>query len=111
MMSEQVSAEDLAFCAAVLDGLTQEWVRFGRPLPRTVPQAREILDRALKCAMSLERQQIQPMEEDLSENIIGSSEVAELLGVSRRTAQRRGKELGVPQISGSFVFDRNELGA
>ena len=50
-------AEDLAYVLTVFDGLVAEaLVRFGRPMPPTVVRARGILDSALTCVMSLERQ-------------------------------------------------------
>jgi hypothetical protein len=104
-------AEDLAYVRTVFDGLSEALVRFGQPMPPTVARARGRLDRALNCVMSLERQEIGPdAEESTSENI-GSDEVAELLGVTRRTVQRNAESLGGQRVSGSWVFDRTELGA
>ena len=75
------AAEDLAYVRVVFDGLVNELVRWQRPMPRSVARARAILDRALSCAMSLERKQIGPDDEELSsENIIGTDEAAKLLG-------------------------------
>jgi hypothetical protein len=104
-------AEDLAYVRTVFDGLAEALVRFGRPMPRTVARAREILDKALTCAMSLERQAIEPDEEESNSGNIGSSEVAELLGVTARTVQRKAESLGGQRVSGSWVFDKNDIGA
>lgn len=107
-----LSAEDLAYVRTVFDGLTDSWVRFGRPLPPSVSRARAILERALTCWMSLERQDTRPDgEESDEENYIGSSEYAELLGVTRRTIQRNAESLGGQRISGSWVFNTEDIGA
>jgi hypothetical protein len=103
-------AEDLAYVKAVFDGLAEAVVRFGRPMPATVARARGILDRALSSAMSLERQEIGPDEGELNSEHIGSDQVAELLGVTRRTVQRNAKRLGGQRVSGNWVFDPNDLG-
>jgi hypothetical protein len=104
-------AEDLAFVGAVFDTLVAEWVRFGRPMPPTVVRARATLDRALTCSMSLERQAIGPDSEESTSENIGTDEVAELLGVTRRTAQRNAESLGGQLVSGTWVFPRSEIGA
>jgi hypothetical protein len=70
-----------------------------------------ILDRALTCWMSLERQEFGSDDEESSSGNIGSGEVAELLGVTRRTVQRNAEGLGGQRISGSWVFDRDDIGA
>jgi hypothetical protein len=106
-----LSAEELAYVRTVFDGLAEALVRFGRPMPATVVRARGILDRALTCWMSLERQEIGPDDEESDSENIGSSEVAGLLGVTRRTVQRNAESLGGQRVSGSWVFDKNELGA
>jgi hypothetical protein len=104
-------AEDLAYVRTVFDGLVEALVRFGRPLPPSVLRARAILDRTLTCAMSLGRLAFGPDEEESSSENIGSHEVAELLGVTRRTVQRNAEGLGGQRISGSWVFDRDDIGA
>jgi hypothetical protein len=104
-------AEDLAYVRTVFDGLAEALVRFGRPTPPTVARARGILDRALSSAMSLERQEIGSDGAESSSGNIGSSEVAELLGVTPRTVQRRAEALGGQRVSGSWVFNRDEIGA
>jgi hypothetical protein len=106
-----VSAEDIALVRAVFDGLVDSWVRFGRPVPASVTRARGILDRTLTCAMSLERQGFGSDDAESDSGNIGSDEVAELLGVTRRTVQRNAESLGARQVSGAWVFDRNEIGA
>jgi hypothetical protein len=106
-----VSAEDIAYVRAVFDGLVDSWVRWGRPEPPSVSRARGILDRALTCAMSLERQEFGSDDAESDSGNIGSSEVAELLGVTRRTVQRNAESLGARQVSGAWVFNRDELGA
>jgi hypothetical protein len=105
------SAEDVAYLKAVFDGLVDAWVRWGRPEPASVSRARGILDRALTSAMSLQRQGIGPNEEESDSGTIGSGEVAELLGVTRRTVQRKAESLGARQVSGAWVFDRDDIGA
>jgi hypothetical protein len=105
------SAEDVAFVAAVFDGLAEALVRFGRPMPGTVGRARGILDRVLSSAMSLERQGFGSDDADSDSGNIGTDEAAELLGVTRRTIQRNAESLGGQRISGAWVFDRDELGA
>lgn len=105
------SAEDLAYVRTVFDGLAEALVRFGRPMPATVGRARGILDRALTFAMSLEREGIGVDDADCSSENIGSDEVAELLGVTRRTVQRNAESLGGQRVSRSWVFDRNDIGA
>jgi hypothetical protein len=95
----------------VFDGLAEALVRFGRPMPGTVARARGILDRALSSAMSLERQEIEPDGAESDSGNIGSDEVAELLGVTRRTAQRNAEALGGQRVSGSWVFRRSDIGA
>jgi hypothetical protein len=110
-MTDDLSAEDLAYCRAVFDGLAGALVRFGRPMPPTVGRARGILDRALTWAMSLERQEIEADDADSDSGNIGSGEVAELFGVTRRTVQRNAESLGGQRVSRSWVFDKNELGA
>jgi hypothetical protein len=104
-------AEDIAYVRAVFDGLTDSWVRFGRPLPPAVVRARAILERTLTCVMSLERQDFGSDEEDFSSENIGSAEAAKMLGVTRRTVQRNAESLGGQQVSGSWVFPRDEIGA
>jgi hypothetical protein len=104
-------AEDLAYVRTVFDGLAQALVRFGRPMPSTVARARGILDRALTCAMSLERHEIEAEGGQSNSGNIGSSELAERLGVTRRTVQRNAESYGGQRVSGSWVFDRDELGA
>jgi hypothetical protein len=109
-----VSAEDIAYVRTVFDGLADFWVRFGRPLPASVSRARGILDRTLTtltCSMSLQRQEIGSDEEESSSENIGSHEVAELLGVTRRTVQRNAESLGGQRVSGAWVFDRDDIGA
>jgi len=103
------SAEDLAYVRTVFDGLVDAWVRWGRPEPPSVSRARGILDRALTCAMSLQRQEIHEDEAESDLGNIGSSEVAELLGVTRRTVQRNAESLGARRVSGAWVFDRDDL--
>jgi hypothetical protein len=110
-MTDDLSAEDLAYCRAVFDGLAEALVRFGRPMPATVGRARGILDRALSSAMSLERQGIHTDRAESDSENIGSAEAAKLLGVTRRSVQRNGKSLGGRQVSGAWVFDRNDIGA
>jgi hypothetical protein len=108
-----VSPEDIAYVKAVFDGLIDSWVRFGRPLPASVVRARGILDRTLTTltsAMSLQRQEIHEDEAESDSGNIGSSEVAELLGVTRRTVQRNAESLGARRVSGSWVFDRDDIG-
>jgi len=105
-----LTAEDIAYARAVFDGLVKEFVRFRGPMPPTVSRARSILDRALTCWISLERHDIGPDgEESVSENI-GSHDVAKMLGVTRRTVQRNAESLGGKLISGSWVFDPNNVG-
>lgn len=104
-------AEDLAYVLTVFDGLAEALVRFGRPMPPTVGRARGILDRALTCVMSLERQDIHADGAESDSGNIGTDEAAELLGVTRRTAQRRAESLGGQRISGAWVFNKDELGA
>jgi hypothetical protein len=109
-----VSAEDIAYVKAVFDGLVDAWVRWGRPEPASVSRARGILDRTittLTSAMSLQRQGIGSDSEESDSGTIGSGEVAELLGVTRRTVQRNAESLGGQRVSRSWVFDKNELGA
>jgi hypothetical protein len=103
------SAEDLAYVRTVFDGLVDAWVRWGRPAPPSVSRARGILDRALSSAMSLGRQEFGLDEEEPSAEYLGSSEVAELHGVTRRTVQRNAESYGGQRISGSWVFNRNDL--
>jgi hypothetical protein len=110
-MAGSVSAEDIAYVKAVFDGLVDAWVRWGRPAPPSVARARGILDHALTCAMSLQRQDFESDDEESSQENIGSGEVAELLGVTRRTVQRNAESLGARQVSGAWVFDRNDIGA
>ncbi len=93
----------------VLDGLVEQWVRFGRPLPATVVRARGILDRTLTCAMSLQRQEFEADEGESNSDYIGVREAAGLLGVTRRTVQRNAIALGGQLVSGSWVFGRNEV--
>lgn len=106
-----LSVEDLAFARTVFDGLVEEFVRWGRPLPLSVSRARRILDRALSSVMSLERQEIEAEGGQSNSGNIGSSEAAELLGVTRRTVQRNAELLGGQRVSGSWVFDVNDIGA
>ena len=106
---EAPSAEDFAYTRTVFDGLVDAWVRFGRPMPPSVSRARGILDRALSSAMSLERQEFGSDDAESDSGNIGSHEVAKLLGVTRRTVQRNAESLGARQVSGAWVFDRNDL--
>jgi hypothetical protein len=103
-------AEDLAYVRTVFDGLVEQWVRFGRPMPAAVSRARGILDRALTCSMSLERQDIGPDSEESDLAKLGTAEVAERLKVTRRTVQRNAEALGGQRVSGSWVFDGNDIG-
>ena len=110
-MADDLSAEDVAYVRAVFDGLVDAWVRWGRPAPPSVGRARGILNRVLSSAMSLERQGFGSDDAESDSENIGSGEVAELLGVTRRTVQRRAESLGARQVSGAWVFDRNDIGA
>jgi hypothetical protein len=110
-MSDPVSVEEVAHVVAVFDGLVADWMRFGRPMPKTVKQARVILDRALTCAMSLQRQEFGADSGELNQEHIGTDEVAELLGVTRRTVQRRAEDLGGQRISGNWMFRKDDIGA
>jgi hypothetical protein len=102
-------SEDLAYVRTVFDGLTEALVRFVPTMPRTVPRAREILDSALNWAMSLERQEFESDEEESNSGNIGSREVAELLKVTPRTVQRNAEDLGGQRVSGSWVFNKDEV--
>lgn len=102
--------EELAFVKAVFDSLVDAWVRWGRQEPRTVSRAQGILDRALTCSLSLRRKKIGLDGEDSDGENIGSSEVAEMLGVTRRTVQRNAEALGGKRVSGSWVFDPKDIG-
>jgi hypothetical protein len=108
---EGPSAEELAYVRTVLDGLVEAWVRWGRPVPSSVSRARGILDRALSSAMSLERQEFGSDAGQLNSGNMGTDEVAALLGVTRRTVQRNAEALGARQVSGAWVFDRDDIGA
>ena len=101
-------AADLVYVQTVFDGLVEALVRFGRPMPRTVARARGILQRAV-TSMSLQRQGFEDDDSELESNNIGSDEVAELLGVTRRTVQRNAEALGGQRVSGSWVFDPDEI--
>jgi HTH domain len=103
-------AEDLAYVRTVFLGLVEAWVRCGNPMPRTAARARAILDKTLTSAMSLQRQEIEPDVEESNTANIGSDELAEQLGVTRRTVQRRAESLGGQQISGAWVFDKERIG-
>ena len=103
-------AEDLMYVKTVFDELAAAWVRSGRPMPPAVSRARGILDSALTCSMSLERQDIEPDAAESSSASIGSDEVAELLGVTPRTVQRRAESLGGKRISGAWVFEKSDIG-
>jgi hypothetical protein len=105
-----VSSDELAYVRTVFDGLVDHWLRFGRPLPASVSRARGVLDRAMSSAMSLQRQDFGPDDEESESEKLGSREVAELLGVTRRTVQRNAESLGGQQVSGSWVFDPNDIG-
>ncbi|MFZ0230543.1 MAG: helix-turn-helix domain-containing protein [Mycobacterium sp.] len=61
--------------------------------------------------MSLQRHGFGPDEEESDSGNIGSGEVAELLGVTRRTVQRNAESLGARQVSGAWVFNRDDIGA
>src|ERR1700675_3864858 len=109
-MSEFASlAEDLAYVQTVFGGLAEALVRFGRPMPQTVTRARAILDRALNCAMSLERQGSESDAAESESGNIGSREVADLLKVTPRSVQRNAEALGGQRVSGAWVFDPNEI--
>src|ERR1700729_1674581 len=101
-------AEDLAFVKFVFDELAKKVC--GYAVPRSVVRARGILDRALTCSMSLQRQDFGSDEEESDSENIGSTEAAKLLGVTRRTVQRNAESLGGRQVSGAWVFNGNELG-
>jgi hypothetical protein len=103
-----VDPEEIALVRAVFEDFVDDWVRRGRPMPRTVTRARGVLDRAWTCAMSLRRQEIDPDEVELNQSI-GTDEAARLLGVTRRTAQRNAESWGGQRVSGSWVFDRDEI--
>jgi hypothetical protein len=109
-MPPDPTPEDLAYVQAVFDGLAEALVRFGRPMPATVSRARGILERALTWSMSLQRQGIGRDAADSDSGNIGSHEVAKMLGVTRRTVQRNAESLGGRRVSGSWVFDPNDLG-
>jgi len=103
------SGEDFALVQVVFDDLVKKVC--GYTVPRSVARARGILDRALTCSMSLERQAFESDEEESDPENIGSSEAAKLLGVTRRTVQRNAESLGGQQVSGAWVFPRDEIGA
>jgi hypothetical protein len=109
MTEDDSLSADLAYVRVVLDALAKEWARFGRPLPKAVAPALAILDRAT-WAMSLQRQGFGSDETESDSEKLGSREVAELLGVTRRTVQRRAESMGGQQVSGSWVFDRDDIG-
>lgn len=73
-------------------------------------RARGILDKAVNCAMSLERQAFEADGEESKPENIGSREAAALLGVSSRTVERNAEARGGRQVSGIWVFDRDEIG-
>jgi hypothetical protein len=111
---EGPSAEDVAYLKAVFDGLVDAWVRWGRPEPASVSRARGILDRALTtltCALSADGQGSDCRGEELesSEDVIGTAELAELYGVTRRTAQRRAEAMGAQRVSGAYVLRKDDL--
>lgn len=116
---EAPSAVEIALVRTVFDELVEAWVRWGRPAPASVSRARAILDRAMSSAMSSERQEGGSGEAEFDSESdsgfdsvnIGSREAAELLKVNRRTVQRRAEALGGQRVSGSWVFDRDEIGA
>lgn len=82
-MSDELAGlgEDLAFVATVLDELARSLVRVHRrPMPPAVARARRILDRALNCVTSLERQPIGADRGQSTSEHIGTDEVAERSG-------------------------------
>jgi hypothetical protein len=103
------SGEDFALVQFIFDDLVKKVC--GYTVPRSVARARGILDRAMTCSESLQRQGFELDEEESDSENIGSSEVAELLGVTRRTVQRNAETLGGRQVSGSWVFNKDEVGA
>jgi hypothetical protein len=110
-MDDYPTPGDFAYARTVLDGLVEALVRSGRPMPRSVAPARAVLDRAMTCALSLGRQANSPDEAESASGKIGTDGVAEMLGVTRRTAQRNAESLGARRVSGTWVFDRDDIGA
>jgi len=100
--------EDFALVQVIFDDLVRKVC--GYTVPRSVARARGILDRALTCSMSLQRQDFESDDEDSGSEHIGSDEVAERLGVTRRTVQRNAEAYGGQLISGVYVFP-DEIGA
>jgi hypothetical protein len=101
--------DEIEYARTVFDALTDVLVRSGRPIPPTVKRAREILARTYVFVASLQRQHTEEGCDAGSENV-GTDEVAELLGVTRRTVQRNAESLGGQRISGVWTFPRTELG-
>jgi hypothetical protein len=60
--------------------------------------------------MSLQRQTFGDGEEESESEKLGTEEVAALLKVTRRTAQRRAEELGAQRVSGTWAFSRDDIG-
>jgi hypothetical protein len=112
---DDLQPEDIAYVRAVLDGLTEAVVRFGRPMPPSVTRARGILDRAMTlamtCALSADGRGSDCGDGELesAENMIGTAELARMLSVTPRTARRRAEALGGQRISGAWVFDRDDI--
>jgi hypothetical protein len=98
-------AEDLTFVAVILDGLVAEWRRFNRPLPASVPRARALLAKSLARVRQLESQACQ----DDTREYIGTRELAELQGISLRSAQRHAEANGGKLIGGRYVLDAQTL--
>jgi hypothetical protein len=104
-----VDPEEFSFVKIVLNGLVEELVRRGHQVPRTVPRAREILERAM--VSQLRQSEADDAPEWFEDNAIGTGEAAKLLGCDRKTLQRRPGDFGGRMVAGRWVFDRTELGA
>jgi hypothetical protein len=98
-------AESLTFVAVILDSLVAEWRRFNRPMPPTVSRARSLLAKSLARVRQLESQACQ----DDTREYIGTRELAELQGISLRSAQRHAEANGGKLIGGRYVLDAQTL--
>lgn len=104
-----LAAEELAFARIVLGDLAKERGVYC-PLPPSVPRACRYVDKAVALLLSLERQANGADTTELYSVGIGTQEVAEILQVTPRTAQRKAKALGATKVSGTWIFDRSEIG-
>ena len=78
--------------------------RFGIPIPESIKSTFA----ALNVELSRTRHDACETTYDAAGLLMTAAEVAQRLGVTRRTIQRRAATEGVPKVGGRYVFSRED---